>query len=165
VLSAYLDTCLVSGLAKEDLRADEAQALLEVLKLQRSGRIQVVTSDVTAKEIERIPREHRIRHEVIYNLLAALPMASRHSTNSGLMLMGVGGGSREHPIAAALKRILPDEPDVDHLYQASRNNVQYFVTVDDRTIRRYAKEVKAACGVEVVFPSELLLALKNTGDV
>jgi hypothetical protein len=59
-------------------------------------------------------------------------------------------------LSSAIKAILDDDGDVDHMFQASKNGANYFVTVDDRTIRARAKEVLSACGVKVVRPSELI---------
>jgi hypothetical protein len=65
----------------------------------------LVTSRITKEEIDRIPKEYRLQHEVIYNLLSDLPVARAFRTDSGLMLMGVGGGVRLHPMLAKLQAI------------------------------------------------------------
>jgi hypothetical protein len=69
-------------------------------------------------------------------------------------MMGVGGGSREDPLFGALKQILPDVSDAEHIFQAAKNNVEVFVTSDKRTIIRFASEVFAACGVKVLSPTQ-----------
>jgi hypothetical protein len=89
-LVAYLDTCIVSGLAKGDLAQADTEALLEVLQRHKHGAVSLVTSRVTKEEIDCIPKKYRLPHEVIYNLLADLPVVKAFRTDSGLMLMGGG---------------------------------------------------------------------------
>ena len=57
-LSAYLDTCIISGLAQNDLDQGEANAMLELLRLNADGAVQLCTSAVALSELEKIPTEH-----------------------------------------------------------------------------------------------------------
>ena len=79
---SYLDTCVISGLAKEDIAQEEQKALLNILKEQKSGDLKLVTSDLTKRELENIPYEYRQKHEVIYNLVADVPIA-KNQQHSG----------------------------------------------------------------------------------
>jgi hypothetical protein len=90
-MRAYLDTCIVSGLAKGDLGPDEAAALLRILEARKLGRVELVTSNIANGKISRIPEAHRTLHAVIYNLLADVKAAAPYRADSGLLLMGVGG--------------------------------------------------------------------------
>ena len=153
--TAYLDTSVVSGLAKGDLNEADAKALLHLLKAGKQGDINLVTSTVTKDEIANVPEMHRSSHEMIYNLLADVPAARQYHTDSGLMLVGVGGGQREDPLLASLKSILPDENDALHLFQAAKNEVTFFLTADRRTIIRHREAIEAACSIKAVDPVEL----------
>jgi hypothetical protein len=70
IVRAYLDTCIVSGLAKGDLGPDEAAALLRILEARNTRTVELVTSNIANGEISRIPEAHWTLHVVIYNLLA-----------------------------------------------------------------------------------------------
>jgi predicted nucleic acid-binding protein len=158
---AYFDTCIVSGLAKEDLPEVEQAALLEVLRLYRAEKIELVTSALVKQEIDRIPEKPRRRHEIIYNLLADIPISNVSWTDSGLMMMGCGGGTRFDPLYSELRSILPDEADAQHIFQAIKNGAYYFVTTDRRTILRYAKMLQDRFGIRFVTPAELVKALED----
>ncbi len=160
--TAYLDTCIVSGLAKQDLGSDELAALRKILKAWDRGKISLVTSSVAQEEIEKIPKEHRIEHETIYNLLSEVPVARTFKTTPGrLLLLGVGGGPtrRTDPMFAELSCLLPDEADARHLFQAAKNMVHYFLTTDARTILSYHRQIEDICGVKVLSPQEFLTVL------
>jgi len=161
MLTAYLDTCIVSGLAKEDLSPDELEALRRILEERKQGNVSLVTSQVAKEEIERIPEEHRSKHEIIYNLLSDVPVARAFRTDPSLPLMGVGGGVRLHPILAKLNALLPDEADARHIYQAARNSVQYFVTTDARTILAHWERIEDICQVKALSPQEFVKIISH----
>jgi hypothetical protein len=48
-------------------------ALYSVIDLMHDGRVSLVISPVTRKEIDRVPIEHRAPHEEIYESLAKIP--------------------------------------------------------------------------------------------
>ena len=158
----YLDTCIVSGLAKGDLDESNQAALLRVLKARKRGDLEIVTSSVAADEINAIPPDHRLEHEVMYNLLDDVHLAAKHQTHSGLTLLGAGGGRREHPMLRSLRALLPDENDAVHVFQAARNECRYFLTTDRRTILKYRDPIKECSEVEVVSPAELVESLGLT---
>jgi hypothetical protein len=155
-LRVYVDTCIVSGLAKKDLSQADINALMEVLPKHKNNIISFVTSQVTKEEIDRIPKKYRLEHEVIYNLLSDLPVVRAFRTDPGLMLMGVGTGRRLHPMLVKLNTLLADEADARHLYQAARNGVRYFITTDAHTILCRRTEIEEISQVIVVSPTDFL---------
>ncbi len=159
IKKAYLDTCIVSGLAKEDLSLKEQEALSNVLHQYKKGFINLVTSEVVKKELEGIPDKNRKRHETIYYLLSDVPMSQVKTTDSGLMMMGMGGGVREDSLYTKLKKMLPDENDANHIFQAIKSSANYFVTVDNKTILRYHKELESEYNIKTVLPSELVVLI------
>ncbi|MCI0558344.1 MAG: hypothetical protein MN733_07600, partial [Nitrososphaera sp.] len=134
----------------------EQTALLEILRLYKLGAIQLVTSVVVKEEIDKTPAEYRAQHEVIYNLLADIPISNTAWTDSGLMLMGVGGGTRIDPLYSELTGLLPDETDAQHVFQAIKSATQYFVTTDGRTILRYRDVLQHKYRLDALTPSGLL---------
>jgi predicted nucleic acid-binding protein len=158
----YLDTCLVSGMAERDLPPVELKALQEVLQARKAGRIALVTSHVTRQELERMSDDKRQRHAVIYMLLADVPTASEGYSSAplgaaplGATVLG-GGPGYEDPVLAELKRILPDVDDARHLLQAIKNEVDYFITADQRTIVSRASVIESHYAIKVRLPSQVL---------
>ena len=151
-MAAYLDTCIVSGLVRGDLPAAEQAALIRLLEARKRGDVHLVTSEITKGEIGQIPEQHRRLHEIMYSLLEDVPAAVTHQVDCGLLLLGAGGGTREDPLFSYLKALLPDLADAEHVFQAAKNQVDHFLTADQRTIVKHATAVEAACGLKVVTP-------------
>ncbi len=72
----------------------------------------------------------------------------------GLLLMGAGGGVRLVKEMAQLATLLKDKNDAAHIYQAFKNEIYHFLTVDSRTIISQKEEIEKICGVLVMLPSE-----------
>ena len=161
--TAYLDTCIVSGLAKGDLSQGEMEALTCILQKRKAGEVHLVTSPVVQDEISRVSNETRSKHMIIYNLLNDVPRAKFHYTDGGLMTMGYGGGKREDKLLTELKNLLPDEPDAKHLFQSAKNKVRYFITTDQKTILKHREKIQDLCDVTVLTPSEFLKRWKSDG--
>ncbi len=141
----YLDTCIVSGLAKEDLAANEQEALAELLELHKAGRLKLVTSHITKQEISKIPSRARLRHSMIYNLLENIPAVRTVKTD---------------PLFRKIREIVPGEEDAKHLYQALKSNSWYFVTTDKKTILKH--RIKLFLDVKelmVMSPSDMMTLL------
>lgn len=160
-LTAYLDTCIVSGLAKEDLSDEELDALLRILEEHKGNKVHLVTSDLTKRELEKIPARYRRKHSVIYSLLSDVPIVPAFRRGRGLSFGGIGGGVRVHPILARLNTELPDEADAQHIYQAARNKVSYFLTTDCRTVLSRKVKIEDICGVKAVSPTEFLTIIEG----
>lgn len=152
-LSVYLDTCIISGLAKEDLIEQEYEALKFVLGLRKKGAIQLVTSPVAKAELDKIPVKWRNKHENIYNLLNDVPM-KRFRSIPFLDLMDLTGLGRLNRDYLKLRQLLADEEDAKHVYQAVRNGIQVFLTTDFRTILRNRAVVEEAFLIKLRKPSE-----------
>lgn len=153
--TAYIDTCVVSGLAKRDLVKLEIDAVTEIIRVWRSGQISLVTSAVTKREIDAIPEKYLAPHDDIYRELLKIPVAGRQLPVVGQTAWG-GGAISDDPDALALSRLLPDVADVDHLLSAKASNVSYFVTTDDRTILRFAERIAEICKIDAVLPSRFV---------
>jgi hypothetical protein len=161
--TGYLDTNLVSGLARENL-GDELVALRELLWRRKQGAIELYTSHITAEELARIPAELRARHEDVYLLLDDVPAVGEQFQMPTVIRGGPGSRIVGAPIVqdaalAQLRSILPDETDARHVFQAAKNGVDYFVTCDYRTIVKHAAAVQAAVGIVACLPSQLVAEL------
>lgn len=62
-------------------------------------------------------------------LLARVSTATEVRTDSGLTLLGVGGGRRPDPLLVKLRTVL-DENDARHVFQAIKNAADVFLTAD-----------------------------------
>jgi hypothetical protein len=157
--TVYLDTCIVSGIAKEDLSHAEQEAVVALLQLYKTSRLHLVTSEVARSEIAAVPQQFRSRHETIYLLLRDVPLARAAWTDSGLTLTGVGGGRREDPLYTKLRLLLPDEADAQHVFQAIRADADYFATTDARTILRFSKALYDEHGLAAALPSDCVSSI------
>jgi hypothetical protein len=153
-LKVYLDTCIVSGLARQDLPPAEQEAVTALLQLYKAGRVDLVTSEVAKQEIDRVPERFRARHNTIYLLLTDVPVARAEWTDSSLGLTGVGGGRREDPLYTDLKRLLPGEADAQHMFQAIRDDADYFATTDAKTILRFSEALHDQYGLVTASPAD-----------
>lgn len=160
-LTAYLDTCIVSGLAKEDLRDEELDALLRILEEYKGKKVHLVTSNLTKRELGKISTGYRRKHSFIYSLLFDVPIVPLFRRGRGLSFGGIGGGVRVHPIFARLNTELKDEGDALHIYQAARNEVSYFLTTDHKTVLSRKVKIEDICGVKAVSPTEFLKIIEG----
>ncbi len=166
-LTAYLDTCIVSGLAEEDLRDEELDALLRILEKYKGKKVHLVTSNLTKRELEKISAGNRRKHSFIYSLLFDVPIVPLFRRGRGLSFggigggIGTGGGFRVHPIFARLNTELKDEGDALHIYQAARNEVSYFLTTDHKTVLSRKVKIEDICGVKAVSPTEFLTIIEG----
>ncbi len=166
-LNAYLDTCIISGLVKQDLKQEQQTAMLKLLEYRKNDIISIVTSKVAKVEIEKIPKEYRYQHLLIYRLIADVPICKTFSIHSrGLMGMGMGlgmgsGSRRLNQIYKSLKELLPDEQDANHIYQASKNKVKYFLTADEQTILIFSEKIFKICDVIAISPVEFFKIVTN----
>lgn len=154
--SAYLDTNLVIGLARDDLGDVEQAAIVDLLDRHKGRRLRLVTSQVTLEELRKIPHEDRRPDEQMYRLLEELPTAAE------VLAPVVTRSDRPHlvgllPIGylVELQEIL-DETDARHVFQALQANVEYFVTVDRKTILSRRDAVEAKVAMKFRKPSELV---------
>lgn len=156
--TAYLDTSLVFGIASQDLGAEQ-DALLQVLRAHKAGSVRLFTSHVTDEEIKR--GTNTGLDDAIYALLSDVPRVEEESLSP--RPLSNRGGSRlvgpavvKEPDLATTEDILPHKDDARHVFQASKSNIQYFVTVDRKSILRYASELSSRLGIRAVLPSELV---------
>lgn len=74
--------------------------------------------------------------------------------------MGIGGGRREDPDYTALKCLLPDEADAQHVFQAIRAAADYFMTTDVKTILRFSEPLRLEYGLLATLPSDCVSAIR-----
>jgi len=80
-LNAYLDTCIVSGIIKKDLKPEQQEAILKLLEYRKNGIVSMVTSKIAKDEIEKIPEKYRYEHQMTYLLIADVPVCRTATTH------------------------------------------------------------------------------------
>jgi hypothetical protein len=160
-LHVYLDTCLVSGLAKRDLAPLEQEAFRDLLHLHKRRRVSLMTSAVTKEELEALPEGVRELHEDIYALLGEVPISPEAIVQplTNRMQFGVLGWSLPDATLATLNELVPDRNDARHLVHALKAGCDFFVTTDQRTIISKREPVEAQFSLKIRKPSELVAEL------
>ena len=154
-VSAYLDTCVISGYVKSELEANERSAFEKIMTAYTSGKIDLLRSEIVEREIAAIPDRYRTPHHELLSTFLSIPVPPV----GGLTRLGPCGSPMANPsrmLKQRLSEILPDENDQWHIFVAARNRVRFFITVDIRTILSRRERVMAASGVEPVTPAEFV---------
>ena len=150
-----MDTCLVSALAKRDIRELELQALELILRRFEEGSVTAVCSSAVGDELAKIPPNYRGPHLEQLRQFGSVPR-SEPGALTRLMPAGIPGANPARLLWDQLLATLPDQPDAEHVFIAACNRVQYLVTVDDRTLLKYRETVLRLTGVRLVTPSEFV---------
>lgn len=152
-MKIYLDTNIVSAIVRGDLSRENQDALENILAAFQKGSVEFCTSQVTREELEKIPnQQHRAQHVRLSNLIRLVPIAQEFYTDSGLSMMGVGGGRHQVPLYRDLRGLL-DENDARHVFQAIKNQVQVFLTADGPVLGKQDQLSKH--GIKAMSPAEL----------
>ena len=168
ILSAYLDNCIApSGMVNNQIEQAELDALIELFRREEAGTVSLCTSEVTKEEIARIPASARVPFEDVYAGFERVPMVAEEFRLPKL-LTSMRSGVTSGPIVedaklGSLRDILPDLDDARHVYQAVCNGDEYFVTRDQKSILAHAEAVKAAVGITLCWPSDLVEELDRRG--
>ncbi len=162
-MKAYLDTDIVSAIAKDDY-ADETDALDKLLELSSAGNLELVTSELTRREIDAYKGQHRKGVARVYLLLKKVPFVEDHT------LLGIhsqwdryGGVSyplmEDDPISRDLRQMGLDRTDAHHLMLAIRAGCHVFLTCDENTILRLRPQIQNRFQIRLLKPSELVQEL------
>jgi predicted nucleic acid-binding protein len=160
-LKAYLDNNVVSAIVKDDTPS-ESDALDALLVAFESGKIQLVTSELTLQEIKKYEGSHRKGVERVFRLLAKVEIV-RWDTLLGMHTYGDARSWISAPLIAndslydGLLKLGLDPVDAQHLYVAAKQRCAVFVTCDGGILGR-SNEIKTLCGLVVERPSALTAA-------
>ena len=180
-MKIYVDTNIVSGLAKKDFNIEIINYFYKILEYRKNGIIDLYVSELTANELKKIPEEFKYHHNVIYLLLNNISIKPKKYHN--LITHGLGGSSgslithgllgTNDPILHKIEEIIPQknnlikkegrQKDIEHLFQCYKNNLDIFWTEDVKTILNYHLELKQI-GLHVLNSENLyhLIAKKQT---
>ena len=146
----YIDTCIVSGLAKSDLKPAEQIASERLACFAQESRVSLVSSHIAREELEKVPSQYRDPHLAQYALLGEL--SSARTT----WLDPIKAEAASDPVYLALSSTLPDQMDAEHIFQAYNSGLTAFITTDEKTILPYREAIRQISHVNAMLPTEFL---------
>lgn|GEM_PF-1385629 len=171
----YLDTNIVSRINDFRLKEEDARALRAMSEKIDKKEIELFTSIKAKEELEKI--QQTIQRDFllfIYNLVKKVPVSNLvvstpstfGSISFGTSRFG-GGRSTENPLLIKLKTIF-DKDDAEHIFQAERSNMDFFLTLDKKSIIDRINDSpddfrKIGLKINIVLPVDLsnILEIKN----
>lgn len=152
-LRVYVDTNVLSAVAKGELPAIEQAAFDAVAALVRSSAVTLLSSPVTLEEMNLIPPAHRGPHIFQYDAVAKVSSEiTWYELDPAIEMLD----EVEDPVFIELRDFLPDENDARHLAHAKLEGIDHTLTLDRRTILRYAPQLRDRFGMMVYKPSEFI---------
>jgi hypothetical protein len=151
-MNAYLDTDIVSAILKDD-NPDEWAAIDRALRAFNDDHLNLVTSDVTRKEIDHHKDSSRVGVERIFRLLRRVPFVDSHKL-LGIHNRGDSGTWTNSPGVRRLRDLGIGSTDALHLMVAIKAQCDIFLTCDRGVLRR-SREIQADFKIEPMKPSAL----------
>ena len=148
-LTVYLDTNIISAMAKLDLPQDELAALEKVLDVYQAGLLGLYTSDLAKQELDCIPEQFRQNHVRLFRLIRLVAGEPENTPpiSEGLQLR-----------ATRLQTCLSVN-DFNHLMQAVSGGAEIFLTLDSGV--RSQKALAGELEIAVLSPRELESELRR----
>ena len=159
-MKVYLDHSVVSAIAKNDMPA-EAGALATLQEFAAKGKVHLLSSKVTEREIAPYEGDRKEDLEREYKLLAE---AAFHEDHKVLGFHSHGDQwtwistplVEDESISRRLRQIGLDKMDAHHLMVAIRNECKVFLTCDARTILNRRAEIEAEFPIQRRTPLEFV---------
>jgi len=172
--SIYLDTNIISRRIDSNSTKVEIKALEEISIQYSQNKVKLFTSIKAKEELEKINDENRKGMILFfYNLIRNIPYSNYmlHKGSFGDdMFFGdivLSGWSEEGQILKKLKKFF-DIDDAEHIFQAEKSQIDYFLTLDKKTILNRIKNKPKqfqdiGLNIKIVSPIELIdiLNIKN----
>jgi len=164
----YLDSNLIFDPSKiENIKENEAEALEILADLKQKEEIEFYTSEKTKREIEK---HKNIKKKGIlkfyYSFIQNIP---EKNIIKSAIFNEIGfnevtfNGRVEDQLFTELKQIF-DQNDAEHIFQAEKINLDYFLTLDKKTILNRIKQnanrfKKLNLKIHIVSPTQLVQEL------
>jgi hypothetical protein len=142
---------LVGAVVKRD-HPEQLSALSTLLRYHKNGTLSLVASTEVLTEIQGLPSQHQGPHREVYTQLLQLPGSNVTWLEPATATPSV----QTDPLYSRIARILPDEMDARHVFQALKQSVPYFATVDQRTILKHSRSLEAEFPVRFGKPTDVL---------
>jgi hypothetical protein len=150
---AYVDTCVISGLARGELSPADSGAFLAISDAVAKSDVSLWASTVAKREIDQVPAQFRREHEREYSALGIVRASNTTNWIDDRPGSVTYGQRTVNPIFEAIGNIVSDRTDAEHLYQAKVNGIVDFITIDKRTILNKANELRRF-GLRVYSPAQ-----------
>lgn len=168
-MKVYVDNNVISAKAKKEF-PDEIAALFELLKMFENGELELVTSEVTLREIEPYQGDAKGDMMKLYASLSKVPFIEDHIVKDFHSAWGPQGGCsyplvEDHPVSSRIRKILPQKNktrsriDAHHLTVAIEGKCDIFITCDRKTILNYREQIENNNAIRIMKPSQLLKEL------
>ena len=170
-LKVYCDNMIVSAASEHDLGcAAEQEALDKLLSLGEQGRIQMVTSRWSLREIERTQdRQKRSRLKDCVSNFELVPYDHKvlgfHDQGDqygGFISSPLVSDDIDETMLSELRNLGLTKVDPHHLMVACHNKCDRFLTTDPVIIAQHAAIESLCPGIRIMKPSELLRELSTT---
>jgi predicted nucleic acid-binding protein len=163
----YLDNSVVSARGKSEASADLI-AVEAIYKRHEQQQLQLVTSDMTHREISQLRGSNRAPVEAVYALLEKVPFVEASNLVGISSWWGQYGGwnspiFQEEPLLRRIKAIGLDQSDAQHVMIAAHNKCSVFLTFDVRTILRFTSELEKALPLRFRSPTAYESEIRVTG--
>jgi hypothetical protein len=149
-----LDTCVISGMVRNDMKPEDAAAVVQMAELAAQSKLTMWASTVAREEIDRIPQPYRQDHIDQYDALKKI--RASHATWVDTNPASTSFGNVvTHPEYTKLRGLLRDENDARLLFQAKGGGVTDFVTVDYNSVLNKSAEL-SALGIRALSPAQYM---------
>jgi hypothetical protein len=122
--------------------------------MMKRSDVTLAGSTVMRDELNRIPAQYRSSHLAVADTLRTL------KTSSGVTWFNPNTGSVvTSPAYAALRSMLPDEPDARMIAIGEEHRQRFFMTADRNSILTYRERIASICSIKPRRPTEVLAEL------
>jgi predicted nucleic acid-binding protein len=168
-LTVYLDTNIVSALAKGDMPASVSAALMIILEMFNREKLALVTSEVSRREIQKIHNASKVgrdkwNHDVVLGFVSKVPIVEDSKVIGFHSQWDRRGGAsypvtEDDPISSMLRGLGLDQTDAHHVMLAINSKCDVFLTCDKRTILNRRAEIEKHFTIKLMDPEELARAV------
>jgi hypothetical protein len=127
-------------------------ALSMLLGAHATGAVALSASTQVLKEIQALPTQYQGPHLEVWNGLRKLPASRVTWVDESSTASAV----RTDPLYAKLEPLLPDPSDRLHVFYAAKQSVQYFATVDQRTILSKRTQLESILPMRFGTPAQVV---------
>lgn len=157
MMKAYLDNNVVCSIAKDDTET-ESDALNRLLIAQEQGKVDLVSSELTLREIERYSGLGRTLSERTFYLLKKVPVVPwdelREIRSEGNAITWTNSPIIERDeLYRSLLGLNLETVDAQHVFVAAKQACDVFLTCDGGVLTR-AASIRQLCQLSVQKPSD-----------
>ncbi len=154
--AVLVDTCVISGIARNDMKPADAEAFCQMAGMVQRSELTIWASTVAREEIDKIPAEYRQAHVREYEALKTIRTSNATWIDTDPNSTGFGTVV-EHSDYQTICGILKDENDARLVFQGKAGGVTDFVTVDYKSILNKTDELEQL-GIRAVSPEQYIFS-------